>query len=173
MDLEIGVDLVDMGRLEKVLQRRGFYFLNRFLLPSEILACRKILIDAPGFINAKGRELSMFSKAKASSYEGEVAGLLESMKSSFEIKDYRLASIAGLWAIKEALSKALGVGIGDRLAFHDICVYKDLLGRPCVSMLDERVSSLEEEGGYKLRGIKASLSHDGGMAMASCVVLFD
>ena len=69
-------------------------------------------------------------------------------------------------------SMALGVGIGERLAFHDICVYKDLLGRPCVSMLDERVSRLEEEGGYKLRGIKASLSHDGGIAMASCVVLF-
>ena len=70
------------------------------------------------------------------------------------------ASIASLWDIKEALGKVLDVVIGGRLAFHDTCVYKDFLGRPCVSMLDERVSRLEEESGYKIRGIKVSLSHD-------------
>ena len=32
----------------------------------------------------------------------------------------KIESIAGLWAAKEAISKALGCGIGAELSFHDI-----------------------------------------------------
>ncbi len=36
----------------------------------------------------------------------------------------KVETIAGFWAIKEATSKALGVGIGKKLGFKDIKIYK-------------------------------------------------
>ena len=32
------------------------------------------------------------------------------------------ATLAGLWAAKEAAAKALGCGIGADLGFHDLCI---------------------------------------------------
>ena len=37
----------------------------------------------------------------------------------------RVESLAGFWAAKEAVSKALGCGIGSRLSFHDIIIAKN------------------------------------------------
>ena len=39
-------------------------------------------------------------------------------------------SIAGFWAAKEAIAKALGCGIGAELSFHDIMINKDHKGAP-------------------------------------------
>ena len=35
------------------------------------------------------------------------------------------ATIAGFWAAKEAISKALGCGIGAEFGFSDVTIYKD------------------------------------------------
>ncbi|MCW8821909.1 MAG: holo-ACP synthase, partial [Sulfurovum sp.] len=43
-------------------------------------------------------------------------------------------SIAGFWAAKEAISKAIGCGIGSELSFHDIIIDKDLRGTPKFSL---------------------------------------
>jgi holo-[acyl-carrier protein] synthase len=42
----------------------------------------------------------------------------------------RSSSLAGYWAAKEAVVKALGCGIGSELAFHDIRLHKSLRGAP-------------------------------------------
>ncbi len=37
----------------------------------------------------------------------------------------KIESVAGYWASKEAISKALGCGIGKDLSFLDIIIYQD------------------------------------------------
>ena len=46
----------------------------------------------------------------------------------------KTSSIAGFWAAKEAISKALGYGIGSELSFHDIIITKDSRGAPSFSL---------------------------------------
>jgi len=55
----------------------------------------------------------------------------------------KVETIAGFWASKEAISKALGCGIGKELEFKDIIIKKDSL----------------------------SISHDGNFAIAVVVVI--
>ena len=70
-------------------------------------------------------------------------------------------TLAGIFAAKEAFSKALGTGI--TFSLKDVCVIHDSAGRP----------------GYALRGTAAelgkgdtfllSVTHDGGVAAAVCI----
>lgn len=73
--------------------------------------------------------------------------------------------IAGFWAAKEAISKALGCGIGKELAFHDITITKDHKGAPHF-ILSDRARNI-----HKIESSSLSISHDGGFAIA-VVVLF-
>ncbi len=45
-----------------------------------------------------------------------------------------VASLAGRFAAKEAISKALGTGIAKGLTWHSIEVLNDETGKPCVSV---------------------------------------
>jgi len=69
-------------------------------------------------------------------------------------------SAAGLWAAKEAASKALGTGIGTTVGFHDMTVTKNIHGSPFI-ILSDRVS---EE--FKIKKIHVSITHDGGFSAA-------
>ena len=69
-------------------------------------------------------------------------------------------SIAGYWAAKEAISKALGCGIGQALEFHDIILYKDSLNAPHF-----RLSSKAQKV-HQIESSSLSISHDGGFAIA-------
>ena len=69
-------------------------------------------------------------------------------------------SIAGFWAAKEAIAKALGCGIGSELAFHDIIIAKDHKGAPCFHL------SKEAQKKHQLKETSLSISHDGGFAIA-------
>jgi len=51
------------------------------------------------------------------------------------VKNYKTA--AGFWAVKEATSKALGVGIGSDCNFHDITITKTDRGAPQISLKKE------------------------------------
>ncbi|SMO88883.1 holo-ACP synthase [Melghirimyces algeriensis] len=47
----------------------------------------------------------------------------------------RLAEwLAGRFAAKEAVAKAVGTGIGAMIGFQDILVHKDAKGKPCVAI---------------------------------------
>jgi len=76
----------------------------------------------------------------------------------------KTASIAGFWAAKEAISKALGCGIGRELSFHDIIIAKDPRGAPTFSL------SKEAQKIHKIKESSLSISHDGGFAIAVAVI---
>ena len=67
---------------------------------------------------------------------------------------------AGFWAVKEAASKALGVGIGAECAFHDILISKTPKGAPVVTFSQHILDN------YNIADISASITHDGDYAVA-------
>jgi len=76
----------------------------------------------------------------------------------------RVESIAGYWASKEAISKALGCGIGAELSFLDITIYKDNRNAPYFR-LSEKAQKI-----HKIKDSSLSISHDGGFAIAVVVL---
>ncbi|MDD5406039.1 MAG: holo-ACP synthase [Sulfurovaceae bacterium] len=78
----------------------------------------------------------------------------------------KTASVAGFWAAKEAISKALGCGIGNELGFHDITISKDSRGAPHFDL------STEAKKRFSIKKSSLSISHDGGFAIAIVAISF-
>ena len=74
-------------------------------------------------------------------------------------------SLAGYWAAKEAVAKALGTGIGNALGFHDIVISKDAKGAPRFSL------SARAWTRFQIRDQSLSISHDGGLAIAVVAIV--
>lgn len=74
------------------------------------------------------------------------------------VKNYKTA--AGFWAVKEACSKALGVGIGSECSFYDIIITKTIKGAPKIE-LSSRI--LEN---FNIKNSSVSITHDGDYAIA-------
>jgi len=74
------------------------------------------------------------------------------------VKNYKTA--AGFWAVKEATSKALGVGIGADCNFHDIIITKTQKGAPEIALS----SRLLEK--FNIEDMSVSITHDGEYAIA-------
>lgn len=72
----------------------------------------------------------------------------------------KVESIAGFWAAKEAIAKALGCGIGSDLAFHDIILSKNDRGAPAFTL------SHHAQKIHNIKTSSLSISHDGGFAIA-------
>ena len=77
------------------------------------------------------------------------------------------SSLAGYWAAKEAIAKALGCGIGSELSFHDIHLYKDSKGAPSFTLSPEAATR------FKIRQSSLSISHDAGFAVAVVIIELD
>jgi len=73
-------------------------------------------------------------------------------------------SIAGYWAAKEAVAKALGCGICADLGFHDIILYKDEKKAPHFKL------SPKAQAFHQINGSSLSIAHDGGFAIAVVVI---
>lgn len=82
-------------------------------------------------------------------------------------QDLNFQRIASFWAIKEAVSKALGVGIGSELGFLDIVISKDSKGAPKVLLSEEKMQS------FGVKHIAVSVTHDQGLAIASVLIAFN
>lgn len=67
---------------------------------------------------------------------------------------------AGFWATKEAVSKALGSGIGAECSFFDIKIYKSEKGAPQLSFSKKLVEH------FKIVDAALSITHDGEYAIA-------
>ncbi len=80
--LATGVDMIEIARIERGVNRHGERFLNRFFTQQEQVYC-----------------------------------------------DGRFDSLAGRFAVKEAVAKALGTGIGD-VSWQEIEIVNDERGRP-------------------------------------------
>ncbi|MCE3047681.1 holo-ACP synthase [Helicobacter kayseriensis] len=68
--------------------------------------------------------------------------------------------IAGFWAAKEAISKAIGTGIGEDLLFLDILLSKDSKGKPQATLLPHKMQA------FHLKELAISITHDQNLAIA-------
>jgi holo-[acyl-carrier protein] synthase len=82
----------------------------------------------------------------------------------------RMASLAARFAAKEAVAKALGTGIAGGVHFPDIEIARGAGGAPCVQL-----TGGAQERFIRILGrhISISLTHEGDLAMAFCVILCD
>lgn len=85
----------------------------------------------------------------------------------FEKNKLRAETIAGNFAAKEAISKALGSGIRG-FNLKDIEVLRDDLGKPIVKTYNNLESICI---GYNIVDIKISISHSKNYAVANCLII--
>ena len=121
--LAVGVDLVEIGRIGRAIERWGDRFLQRVYTPAEIAHCRG-----------------------------------------------RVPELAVRFAAKEAVSKALGVGIWWQggIGWKDVEVRQDRLGKPGVCL---RGRAAERAQALGLDVWAISLSHSEEQAIAIAVAM--
>ena len=121
--LTTGVDLIEIARVERMLERYGDRFLERVFTPAEILYCRG-----------------------------------------------RSPELAARFAAKEAVSKALGVGVRmiarDGIYWQDVEITGDARGKPLVYLHGR---AAERAGELGLTEWAVSLSHTQEYAIAFVV----
>ncbi|MCL2566806.1 MAG: holo-ACP synthase [Alphaproteobacteria bacterium] len=78
--------------------------------------------------------------------------------------------LAKRFSAKEAFAKAIGDGIGN-IAFKDISIEKNQQGAPTIILSDSARKYLLKTKNWVEYDISISLSDDGGMAVASVVIL--
>ena len=74
------------------------------------------------------------------------------------VKNHKTA--AGFWAVKEACSKALGVGIGSECSFYDVVISKTDKGAPKITLTENLMKK------FKIANASVSITHDGEYAIA-------
>ncbi len=121
----VGIDVVEVGRIERALARWGEAFARRIYTAAEV------------------------SRADAGAS--------------------RIARLAARFAAKEAVMKALGVG-WRALAWRDIEITNDALGRPVVHLRGAARRIAEERG---IRRVLVALSHTHEHAVANAIALAD
>ena len=75
------------------------------------------------------------------------------------------ATLAGLWAAKEAGSKALGVGICELCSFFDMQISKDARNAPKIQYSQKTIEY------FNITQASLSISHDNGFAIAIVVLI--
>ena len=87
----------------------------------------------------------------------------KALKRFLDDEEIKLASSstshAGYWAAKEAISKALGVGISAKCSFFDIKLYKDKKQAPYFTLSKHLIDEFE------ITGTALSITHDGEYAV--------
>ncbi|MFA9398491.1 MAG: holo-ACP synthase [Clostridiaceae bacterium] len=84
----------------------------------------------------------------------------------YEDKSLRLESVAGKFAAKESVAKALGTGFRG-FSFKDIIILKDDIGKPYVKLMNKAKTIAESYGNYK---IHLSISHSKENAIAYAIL---
>ena len=80
----------------------------------------------------------------------------------------RIERLAGRFAAKEAVLKAMGTGFGAGVAFSDVIIYRATGGQPQVRLRSGAAKAAAERGIAEWR---LSISHTGEMAMASAIAI--
>lgn len=129
MIIGIGTDIVQIPRIEKLLEKYRSIFVERILEP---------------------REIKKFNSLSDKS---------------------QINFIAKRFAAKEAVGKAFGTGIcNTNLAFRDIAILNDNLGKPYVEIINQKLTQLVP---HHKPAINLSLTDDYPIAMAFCIVSID
>lgn len=74
------------------------------------------------------------------------------------------ATLAGFFAAKEAISKALGLGISQTCGFFDIKLYKDAKNAPYFTLSHHLIET------FAITDTSLSITHDNGFAIAVAVI---
>jgi holo-[acyl-carrier protein] synthase len=90
-------------------------------------------------------------------------------KQANEVKN-RIEKLAGRFAAKEAVLKLLGTGWRGKIAWTDIEIVNNPLGKPIVTLSGE-VKRIADE--MKIGEINLSISHTANFVMASAMALTD
>ncbi|SHJ94071.1 holo-[acyl-carrier-protein] synthase [Hathewaya proteolytica DSM 3090] len=85
---------------------------------------------------------------------------------NLEKRKYRPEFVAGKFAAKEAVAKALGTGFRD-FQFKDIVIENNALGKPVVSLFGKAAIIAEKNGQYKMH---LSISHSETHAIAYAIL---
>jgi holo-[acyl-carrier protein] synthase len=112
----IGIDIVEISRIENMYNKFGKKALKRFLTKKEMELAKSI------------------------------------------------TSYAGFWAAKEAVSKAIGTGIGKKCSFKDIKIIKSKTGQPKIKLKKQIRKKFNIKKSY------LSITHDGGFAIAIAII---
>jgi len=129
----IGIDVVEVKRIEKTM--RNPRFIKRVLTEREIA----LLLD---------KSAPQANQDQTSTGKTPPSLIAAALKPS---------SVAGRWAAKEAIAKALN----RKLRWHDVEILSDEKGQPVVLLAD----TLGDIGG----AIKISISHERGIAAAIAI----
>ena len=108
----------------------------------------------------KGVGVDLVDMTRFESKLKETPALIERIFTPTE-RDRSMQSLAGIWASKEALVKAIGNPAG--LNWQDVTVAKDALGKPHLEVSGATKERSEQMG---ITSWHLSISHDGGMACA-------
>ena len=105
----------------------------------------------------------------------EQPGILDTLFTARELayclgKRRRDEHLAARFAAKEAVLKAFGTGLGQRMRWTDVEIVVELSGRPRVSLHGE-VAALAQRRG--LTDLDVSLSHTAGLALAQAVAVWE
>jgi len=119
----VGVDIVDISRIQSLLDRYGERFLRRVYTEAET----------------------------AYAMGGE----------------NRAERLAGRFAVKEAMMKALGTGKSQGILWRDVETLRARSGKPEVHLHGQAVRWAKLRGGG---GIHVSITHDGGKAVAFVIL---
>lgn len=76
-------------------------------------------------------------------------------------------TMAGLYCAKEAVLKALGIGINGEISLKEISIVHNDNGKPYIELNDKILSYLNK---LNLKEIKISISHDGEYAISECII---
>ena len=120
MGLSTGVDMIEIARVGRAIERNGDRFLRRIFTPAELAHC--------------GR---------------------------------RLPSLAGRFALKEAVAKALGTGIGD-FNWVDIEIINDDRGKPVLHLHNHALVLAQQ---LELTQWSVSLTHTDNHAVGFAVMM--
>lgn len=85
----------------------------------------------------------------------------------FESKDFKVETIAGNFAAKEAISKSVGTGVRD-FSFKDIEILRNSLGKPIVKTYNNLNKICID---YNVLEIKVSISHSEKYAVANAIAI--
>lgn len=129
MIIGLGEDLVEISRIEKLMDSKGDHFLEKCFTPKEI--------------------------EKANDHPS---------------KDRKVAYFAKRFAAKEACLKALGTGMREGLAWHDMEVGNDELGRPILTVTGGVMNKFENLTNKGEGRIHITLSDEAGLAKATVIL---
>jgi len=76
----------------------------------------------------------------------------------------RLETLSGFYAAKEAVSKALGCGIGKELCFHDIVLHKTEDNAPYFTLPKKIIDK------YEIKDLSLSITHEKEYAIAVALI---